>query len=299
MATPGRKGFYTSWQSASQQVAIVVAAALGYGINKWLSAGDIAGWGWRIPFFIGCMIVPFIFFLRRSLTETEEFKARTHRPSAGEVYRTMLQNWKTVVAGMLLVAMTTTTFYLITVYTPTFGKSVLHLSTAESLVVTLFVGLSNFFWLPVGGALSDRIGRPAIMIAITLLTICTAYPALSWLAAAPSFGRMLLVLLWFSFFFGMYNGATMAALTEVMPEKIRVAGFSLAFSLATAFFGGFTPAVSTYLIQLTGDKAAPGYWLTFAALCGLSATCVLYRGGARKHETAPEAVVLARRPTVR
>jgi MHS family citrate/tricarballylate:H+ symporter-like MFS transporter len=202
----------------------------------------------------------------------------------------MLQNWKTVIAGMLLVAMTTTTFYLITVYTPTFGKSVLHLSTAESLVVTLFVGLSNFFWLPIGGALSDRIGRPAIMIAITLLTICTAYPALSWLAAAPSFGRMLLVLLWFSFFFGMYNGATMAALTEVMPEKIRVAGFSLAFSLATAVFGGFTPAVSTYLIQLTGDKAAPGYWLTFAALCGLCATCALYRGGARKREAVPEAV---------
>jgi MHS family citrate/tricarballylate:H+ symporter-like MFS transporter len=299
MATPGRKGFYTSWQSASQQVAIVVAAALGYGINKWLSAEDIAGWGWRIPFFIGCMIVPFIFFLRRSLTETEEFKARTHRPSAREVYRTMLQNWKTVVAGMLLVAMTTTTFYLITVYTPTFGKSVLHLSTAESLVVTLFVGLSNFFWLPIGGALSDRIGRPTIMIAITLLTICTAYPALSWLAAAPSFGRMLLVLLWFSFFFGMYNGATMAALTEVMPEKIRVAGFSLAFSLATAVFGGFTPAVSTYLIQLTGDKAAPGYWLTFAALCGLCATCGLYRSGARKHETTPEAVALTGRPTVR
>jgi MHS family citrate/tricarballylate:H+ symporter-like MFS transporter len=290
MATPGRKGFYTSWQSASQQVAIVVAAALGYGINKWLSADDIAGWGWRIPFFVGCMIVPFIFFLRRSLTETEAFKARRHHPSAGEVYRTMLQNWKTVIAGMLLVAMTTTTFYLITVYTPTFGKSVLHLSTAESLVVTLFVGLSNFFWLPIGGALSDRIGRPAIMIAITLLTICTAYPALSWLAAAPSFGRMLLVLLWFSFFFGMYNGATMAALTEVMPEKIRVAGFSLAFSLATAVFGGFTPAVSTYLIQLTGDKAAPGYWLTFAALCGLCATCALYRGGARKREAVPEAV---------
>jgi MHS family citrate/tricarballylate:H+ symporter-like MFS transporter len=110
---------------------------------------------------------------------------------------------------------------------------------------------------------------------------------------------MLLVLLWFSFFFGMYNGAAMAALTEVMPENIRVAGFSLAFSLATAVFGGFTPAISTYLIQLTGDKAAPGYWLTFAALCGLCATCVLYRGGARKHDAATEAVALARRPTVR
>src|SRR5882762_6100203 len=29
MATPGHKGFYVSWQSASQQVAIIVAAAIG------------------------------------------------------------------------------------------------------------------------------------------------------------------------------------------------------------------------------------------------------------------------------
>jgi MHS family citrate/tricarballylate:H+ symporter-like MFS transporter len=65
-----------------------------------------------------------------------------------------------------------------------------------------------------------------------------------------------------------------------MPEQIRVAGFSLAFSLATAVFGGFTPAISTWLIELTGDKAAPGYWLTFAAVCGLSATLILYRGQA-------------------
>lgn len=298
MATPGRKGFYTSWQSASQQIAIVVAATLGYCLNEWLSVNEIGAWGWRIPFFIGCLIVPFIFFLRRSLQETDEFKARVHHPSAGEVYRTMLENWKTVVAGMLLVAMTTTTFYLITVYTPTFGRSVLHLSTAESLVVTLCVGLSNFVWLPIGGALSDRIGRRPIMIAITLLAICTAYPSLSWLAAAPSFGRMLIVLLWFSFFFGMYNGAMVAALTEVMPANIRVAGFSLAFSLATAVFGGFTPAISTYLIQLTGDKAAPGYWLTFAAVCGLYATCTLYRG-ARQDSTATEPVALARRTPIR
>ncbi|MBB5410019.1 MHS family citrate/tricarballylate:H+ symporter-like MFS transporter [Paraburkholderia sp. HC6.4b] len=90
---------------------------------------------------------------------------------------------------------------------------------------------------------------------------------------------MLAALLWLSFFFGMYNGAMVAALTEVMPVNVRVAGFSLAFSLATAVFGGFTPAVSTYLIQVTGDKAAPGYWLSFAAVCGLVATLVLYRRG--------------------
>ena len=76
---------------------------------------------------------------------------------------------------------------------------------------------------------------------------------------------MLLVLLYFSFFFGIYNGAMIAALTEVMPVQVRVAGFSLAYSLATAVFGGMTPVISTYLIERTGDKAAPAYWMSVAA----------------------------------
>lgn len=67
MATPGNKGFYVSWQSASQQVAIMVAAAIGYGLNALLTQAEVADWGWRVPFFIGCLIVPFIFVIRRSL----------------------------------------------------------------------------------------------------------------------------------------------------------------------------------------------------------------------------------------
>ncbi|KUY86926.1 citrate-proton symporter [Burkholderia territorii] len=286
MATPGNKGFYTSWQSASQQVAIVVAAAIGYSLNEWLSAQQIAAWGWRVPFFIGCAIVPFLFALRRSLQETAAFEARRHHPRARDILAMLLGNWRTVIGGMLLTAMTTTTFYLITVYTPTFGKSVLKLSTSDSLMVTLLVAASNFIWLPIGGTISDRIGRKPLLLAISVLAIFTAYPALSWLADAPSFARMLIVLLWFSFFFGMYNGAMVAALTEVMPVEVRVAGFSLAFSLATALFGGFTPAVSTYLIQALHDKAAPGYWLSFAALCGLCATLGLYRRRADSNASA-------------
>lgn len=50
IATPGRKGFFTAWQSASQQVAIIVAAALGYALNAWMAPDVIADWGWRIPF---------------------------------------------------------------------------------------------------------------------------------------------------------------------------------------------------------------------------------------------------------
>ena len=286
IATPGRKGFYTSWQSGSQQVAIMVAAAMGFALNAVLEQSAISDWGWRIPFVFGCLIVPFIFILRRKLEETQEFTARRHHLAMRQVFATLLANWQVVIAGMMMVAMTTTAFYLITVYAPTFGKKVLILSASDSLLVTLLVAISNFFWLPVGGALSDRFGRRPVLIAMTLLALATAWPALTLLANAPSFLMMLSVLLWLSFIYGMYNGAMIPALTEIMPAEVRVAGFSLAYSLATAVFGGFTPVISTALIEYTGDKASPGYWMSFAAICGLLATCYLYRRSAVALQTA-------------
>ena len=276
MATPGHRGFYVSWQSASQQVAIMVGAALGFAVRTGLSTQLVDRWGWRIPFFVGCMIIPCIFVIRRSLEETEAFKARKHRPEFREIVQSIAQNWSIVAAGMMLVLMTTVSFYMITVYTPTFGKEVLRLSSTDSLVVTFCVGLSNFFWLPVMGALSDRIGRRSILLVFTVLTIVTAYPALWWLVAAPTFGKMLAVELWLSFLYASYNGAMVVALAEIMPADVRTTGFSLAYSLATTL-GGLTPLISTWLIGYTNDNAVVGWWMTFAALCGLIATVILYR----------------------
>ena len=170
-----------------------------------------------------------------------------------------------------MVTMTTVSFYMITAYTPTFGKEILGLGGTESLVVALCVGLSNLVWLPLMGAVSDRLGRRPLLVTFTVLTLATAYPAMIWLTAAPTFGRLLAVELWLSFLYGSYNGAMVVALTEIMPADVRIAGFSLAYSLATAIFGGFTPAISTFLIHTTGNRAMPGVWLSFAAACGLVA----------------------------
>jgi MFS transporter, MHS family, citrate/tricarballylate:H+ symporter len=279
IATPGNKGFYTSFQSASQQVAIFFAAIIGFTLNATLTPAEIGEWGWRVPFFIGCLIVPFIFFVRRSLRETPEFLAQKEHPTALEVLKSMAANWETVFLGMNLVAMTTVTFYFITVYTPTFGKSVLHLTEVESLLVTLCVAATNFVWLPIGGALSDRIGRKPVLLTIPLLALFSAYPCLAWLVSEPTFNKMLAVEMLFSFYFGTYNGAMVAALSEIVPANVRATGFSLAFSLAAALFGTFTPLASTFLIRASGDKASPGYWLMFAAYCSLMATAAFYRGG--------------------
>jgi MFS family permease len=275
IATPGHKGFYVSWQSGSQQVAVMFAALVGVVLSSAFPPEKMELWGWRVPLLLGCAIIPFLFRLRRSLQETDEFIARKHRPSTSEILNSLMSNWRLVVIGILMVTMTTVSFYMITAYTPTFGNSVLRLASIESLIVTLCVGASNLFWLPVMGALSDRIGRRPLLFACTVLMLLTAYPAMLWLVREPSFSRLLVVELWFSFIYGSYNGAMVVFLTEIMPMEVRTTGFALAYSLATAIFGGFTPAISTYLIHVTGNRAVPGLWLSFAATCGLLATLLV------------------------
>ena len=270
IATPGNKGFYVSWQSASQQVAVIFAALLGVTLQGMLSPDEMTAWGWRIPLLIGCLIVPLLYLLRRTLVETEEFTHRKRKTSSlKDVWVSLASNWPIVAVGMMLVIMTTVSFYMITGYTPTFGKE-LKLSAMDSLLVTLCVGVSNLFWLPVAGAVSDRVGRRPLLILCTVLALVTAYPAMSWLASAASFDRLLAVELWLSFIYGVYNGAMVVHLTEIMPQSVKGTGFSMAYSLATAF-GGFTPFIATYLIQVTGNKAMPGIWLSVAAIVGLVA----------------------------
>jgi MFS family permease len=272
IATPGHKGFYVSWQSGSQQVAVMFAASVGVILNSILPPEKMLQWGWRVPLLLGCLIIPFLFRLRRSLAETDEFLARKHRPGISEILQSLKNNWAIILVGTFMVTMTTVSFYMITAYTPTFGNSVLHLGSTDSLIVTLCVGASNLFWLPIMGALSDRVGRRPLLLACTILMLITAYPAMLWLVKEPSFSRLLTVELWLSFIFGSYNGAMVVFLTEIMPVDVRTSGFALAYSLATAIFGGFTPALSTYLIHISGNRAIPGLWLSFAAACGLVAT---------------------------
>ncbi|MGI4793414.1 MAG: MFS transporter [Janthinobacterium lividum] len=270
IATPGNRGFYCAWQSASQQVAVMIAALIGAALASMLTPEQMASFGWRIPLLIGCAIIPLIFILRRSLQETEAFSRMSHKaPTAAQVFRTLGANWAIVLIGAAMSVLTTTTFYLITAYTPTYGREALHLGSSGVLLVTLAVGFSNFVWLPIGGAISDRVGRYPLLFLIPVVTILTAYPVLLWLIDQPSVDKLLAVTLLFSSFFGLYNGAMIPLLAEIMPPQVRISGFSLAFSLATAIFGGFTPLISTALIQATGNRAAPGLWLSFAAVVSL------------------------------
>ncbi|WP_232494567.1 MFS transporter [Novosphingobium kaempferiae] len=274
IAPPHRKGFFCSWQSASQQAAVVFAALIGLLVSTSLDPETMQAWGWRVPFIIGCVMIPFLFIIRRHMEETEAFLNRKEHPQLNRIVGIVAANWGLVLKGTLMAVMTTVFFYMITAYTPTFGSKELALSSGESLFVTACVGLTNFTLLPIMGALSDKVGRKPLLITATLLGAILAYPLMSWLVSAPSFGRLLTVELLLAAIYATYNGAFIVYLTEIIPAHVRTVGFSLAYSLATAIFGGFTPAISTALIGATGDKAIPGAWCAAAALLSLIALLV-------------------------
>ena len=233
-------------------------------------------WGWRIPFVIGSLMLPFLLIIRGALKETEQFEKSTHRPDLKASFKAISANFGLVGLGTGMVMMTTVFFYMITAYTPTYGNSVLGFTAVQAMLVPLLVGLTNFILLPIMGALSDRVGRRPQLIAFSALALVTGYAALSWMVAEPSFARLICVELWLAFVYAGYNGAMIVHLTEMMPSSVRTTGFSLAYSLATAIFGGFTPALATWLIDETGNKASPGIWLTVAA--GVSLLCALLAG---------------------
>ena len=172
IAPPNRKGFFCSWQSASQQAAVVFAALIGLIVSTSLDPVTMQAWGWRIPFIIGCVMIPFLFVIRRHMEETEAFLKRKDHPPLSQIMRTIGGNWGVVLQGALMAVMTTVFFYMITAYTPTFGNKVLSLTPGAALFVTACVGVTNFVLLPVMGALSDQIGRRPLLIAATLVGRC-------------------------------------------------------------------------------------------------------------------------------
>ena len=270
------RGYYASWQFASQGLAAILASGFGALLTAALFPSELESWGWRLPFIFGLLVGPVGFYIRRHLDETPEFVAEQKKTTV-DPQASFKAQWTNLLLAVGVVAQSTVSVYVLQLYMPTYAVKQLHLPAAQSFAVVVLNGGLQFLLSPVMGALSDRIGRRPLLLVFTVLTILTAYPAMTWLVGDATFGKMLVVELWLSFLYASYNGAMVVALTEVMPVDVRTAGFSLAYSLATAVFGGFTPAIATGLIEITHDKAAPGLWMSFAAVCGLIATLVLYR----------------------
>ena len=271
------RGYYASWQFASQGIATILAAGLGALLTATLFPSELESWGWRLPFFFGLLVGPVGFYIRRHLDETPEFVAEQKKTTV-DPQASFKAQWANLLLAVGVVAQSTVSVYVLQLYMPTYAVKQLHLPAAQSFGVVVLNGGLQFLLSPLFGALSDRIGRIRIMLTTSVLMILLIYPMFALLRAHPTIGALLALQAVSGIFKAAYSGPMPALMSEIFPTRVRSTGLSLGYSLGVTLFGGFAPFIVTWLIHTTGDTLAPSYYvLTAAAVSGISLTIIALR----------------------
>src|SRR5580692_473077 len=154
-APPLRRGLYISLQATSADVAVMVAGAVGVGLASVLDPAALDSWGWRVALLAGAVIIPFGLLLRRTLGETLQPLREPQVP-------TIRSYGRIAAAGLALLASGTTTNYLLN-YMTTYANSTLGMPARIAFGATAVVGLCGVVCDPLGGWLSDKVGRKPVM----------------------------------------------------------------------------------------------------------------------------------------
>jgi MHS family proline/betaine transporter-like MFS transporter len=263
---PAQRGFYASWQFASQGLTTMLATGFGAGLAVLLAPSEIESWGWRVPFIFGLLIGPVAYYIRTHLDETMEFKSA--KKSETPLQETLTSNTSALFIGFGLVVLTTVATYTV-LFMPTFAVRQLGLPAAGSFVAALLTGALQFVLVPIVGALSDRHGRFPIAFVSALALLLAIYPMFAWLASSPTLGTLLAVQAILGVLISGYMGGIPALMSELFPTRLRTTGLSISYSFGVAVFGGFAPFINAWLIQATGSKLAPSFYLMLAAAVSL------------------------------
>ena len=271
---PARRGFYASWQFASQGLTAILATASGALVTASLAPDVIDAWGWRIPFAFGLIIGPIGYFIRRNLEETAEFTAGKPQPRP---FRSLVQHDSArLFVAIGLIVFGTVAMYTI-VFMPTFAARQLGLSMPKSFLAGSLTGILQLILVPVFGALSDRIGRLPFPIVSAAVTLCVVYPAFHWIAGDPTIEKLIAIQVALGILTACYMGPIPALMSELFQVTRRTTALSVSYALAVAMFGGFAPFVHAWLIDATGTKIAPSYYVIFAAIVSLIALFMVPR----------------------
>lgn len=271
---PKRRGFFASWQFASQGLTTVLAASFGAILASALTTEQMDVWGWRVPFMFGLLIGPVAYYLRSRVDETDEFRSLQDRgASLQEAWSGAKQR---LLLSLGLVVLCTVITYT-TLFMPSFAVRNLGLSKAESFLATLLTGAIQIALVPVFGALSDSRGRLPIMFAAAFGVLVVSYPMFAWLVSAPALQTLLIVQAVIGVLAAAYMGPLPALMADMFPTRMRTTGLSVSYSFGVAIFGGFAPFINAWLIETTSSKVAPSFYLMFAALISLLALLVQRR----------------------
>jgi len=265
VATPHRRGFYSSFQYVTLTSGQLLALGVQIILQQVLTSEQMHSWGWRIAFVIGAAAAVTVMWLRRTMDESESYKLAVESNAERGSLRVLLSYPRECLTVVGLTLGGTIAFYTFTTYMQKFMINTTGLPK-EQVTWINFVALIIFVALqPLIGALSDRIGRRPILIAFGIGATLFTVPLLSAVARADSalaaFGLMLLGLIIVS----GYTSINAVVKAELFPARIRALGVGLPYALTVAIFGGTTEYVALGLKNIGHES----WFFFYVAGCGL------------------------------
>jgi len=267
MATPDRRGFYSSFQ----YVTLIGGQLIALGIllilqNFVLTDVQLSEWGWRIPFVIGAILSVIALYLRKSLHETEAFEKNNEnadkKESNGSI-KLLLQHPKAILTVVGLTMGGTLAFNTYTTYMQKFLVNTVNLTKEESTFIS-FLSLLIFALIqPLFGLLSDKIGRRPLLLGFGILGTIFTVPLLTGLASVTT--------MWGAFFYLMtaliivsgYTSINAVVKAELFPAEIRALGVGLPYALTVCIFGGS----AEYIALLFKQNNVENYFYWYITGC--------------------------------
>ena len=268
LAPKHRRGYYASWQFASQGIAMFAAGLVGVALTGSLTSAELETWGWRVPFALGLLLLPLALYLRRRMPETlvQPLAQMTARSGAPAAERPRLWDHSRLIVLSVLVILGATVSTYIGTYMTSYAITTLKLPPTIAMTATVVVGIVTFAFSLLGGWLCDRVGRKPVMLIPRILLVLVTYPAFLILIELKTATALFAVTAILASLTALTTAGSLVALPELFPKSLRATGLSIGYAVGVSVFGGTTQFIVTWLIGTTGNAAAPAWYVTIASV---------------------------------
>ena len=275
VASPGRRGYYSSFQYVTLIAGQLTALGLQIILQQVLSTAQLEAWGWRVAFVVGAAGAVVVLWLRRGMDESESFERAAAGgeekekggPARGSV-RLLLSYPRQCLVVVGLTMGGTLFFYTYTTYLQKFMVNTSGIAKPTAAWINFFALLVFVVLQPVVGLLSDRLGRRPMLIAFGVLGAAVVVPSLTLLShtSDPLYAFLLMVVpLSVS---SLYTSISAVVKAELFPTSIRALGVGLPYALTVAVFGGSAEYVALWF-KNAGHESWYFYYVTACVLISL------------------------------
>ncbi|MBB3590246.1 metabolite-proton symporter [Rhizobium sp. BK529] len=274
-APPGKRSWYAMFPQLGAPIGFILSSGFFLILAETMSNEDFLAYGWRIPFIASLALVAVGLYVRLKIAETPEFQkaVEKHERVAVPVATVFRGHLRSLILGTFIAVATFVLFYLMTVFTLSWGTTKLGFTREQFLIIQL-VGVVFFgLTIPLSGWLSDRYSRRLILILTTIAIAIFGFFYASLLTAGLT-GAVLCSIIGLALM-GFTYGPIGAALAAPFPTMVRYTGASMTFNLGGIFGASLAPYIATWLAT-NYSLDFVGYYL--AASAAISLICILLSG---------------------